>query len=829
MNSHPTQRRHGRRAAATTPASQQTAPASRLRAASMAILIRGALLGVSAGAVVPSMVMAQNAAPEHKLYNLPAGTLEDSLNRFSRQAGITLSFSPVLVQGQTAPALQGNFSVTAGLATLLGRSGLQAVRAADGSYGLQRSTDISAGLSSNAASTLPQVVVVGQSDTESATGQVRGYLARRSITASKTDTPLVEIPQSISVITRDRMEEQGVQSVNEALRYVAGVSSYGANNRSDWYTAIRGLFPTMYKDGLQLPTTVNLASWMIDPYQLERVEVMRGPASVLYGQGDPGGVVNMVSKRPTTQPVHEIQVQLGSDARKQIGLDLGGPLDAGGEFSYRLTALAKEQNIHDNPGTDQRQMLAPSLTWRPDGDTSFTLLASYLHDKIDAPDDNFYPAVGTILPNPNGPIQRNVYTGDKNFVKYEKKQYSLGYEFEKRFSDTWKFRQNLSYSDLTLDNNMLYGVGFQAGSLTTIDRAAEIARFKYNRWALDNQLQADFMTGQLSHKVLVGLDYQLQNTFTSETEGTVAPLNLYNPVYTPVDLSTFTGYAVSTERMQQIGVYLQDQIKYDEHWVLTLNARRDRTTLEHIDVLGSSNNMQKDNATTGRAGLVYLADNGLSPYISYATSFNPVTGYGLDPNGNQFKPSRGRQIEAGIKYQPDNSGSSITAAIFQINQTNVMTYASNNSWKQTGEIRSRGIELEALAQINKRFKLIASYTRQDVKNVKAEDNSLDHWPTSIPVPAQMASLWADYTFGAGFSMAGGVRYVGANYGSADNSLTIPAYTVFDAAAHYDLGRWRYALNVSNLFNKEFISGCYNDTRCIYGNPRTARLTATYRW
>ena len=760
-----------------------------------------------------------------KQYNIPAGSLDQVLGRFGREAEVMIAIDPELTRNQRSAGLQGSYSVAGGLQALLATHQLEAIAATSGGYRLQRKA--AAPTPDNSA--LPTVSVVAAADTETAGSAVKGYIAKRSTTGAKTDTPLVEIPQSISVITRDRMEEQGVQSVNEALRYVAGVSSYGANNRSDWYTAMRGLFPTMYKDGLQLPTTINLASWMIDPYQLERVEVMRGPASVLYGQGDPGGVINMVSKRPVTQPLHEIQVQLGTDARRQIGVDLGGAIDDSGEFSYRLTGLAKQQNVHDNPGTDQRQMLAPSFTWRPDGDTSFTVLASYLHDKIGAPDDNFYPAAGTILPNPNGPIRRNVYTGDKDFVKYEKTQYSLGYEFEKRFSDTWKFRQNLSYSDLTLDNNMLYGIGFQTGSLTTIDRAAEIARFKYNRWALDNQLQADFVTGQISHKVLVGLDYQLQNTFTSETEGTVAPLNLYNPVYTPVNLSTFTGYSVSTERMQQIGVYLQDQIKYDEHWVLTLNARRDRTSLEHNDVLGGTSNMQKDNATTGRAGLVYLTDNGLAPYISYATSFAPVTGYGLDANGNQFKPSRGRQIEAGIKYQPENTQSSITAAIFQINQTNVMTYASNNTWKQTGEIRSRGIELEALAQISKRFKLIASYTRQDVKNVKAEDDSLGHWPTSIPVPAQMASVWADYTFGAGLSVAGGVRYVGSNYGASDNSLTIPSYTVVDAAAHYDLGRWRYALNVSNLFNKEFISGCYNDTRCIYGNPRTARLTATYRW
>lgn len=783
------------------------------------------LLLASAATLVPAF--AQNAAQDAasanvKQYNIPAGSLDQVIGRFGREAGVMVAIDPDLTRDLRSAGLQGSYSVQGALQALLAAHQLEAIHGANGGYRLQRKP-----LTQD--TTLPAVSVIGNLEQETANGPVKGYVAKRSATGAKTDTALIEIPQSISVVTRDRMEDQGVQSVNEALRYTPGVSSYGANNRSDWYTAIRGLFPTMYKDGLQLPTTINLASWMIDPYQLERVEVMRGPASVLYGQGDPGGVINMVSKRPTAQPYREIQMQYGTDARVQTAVDLSGPIDDNGEFSYRLTGLVKQQNIHDNPGTDKRQMLAPSFSWRPNSDTSVTVFASYLRDDISAPDDNFYPAVGTILPNPNGRIPRNVYTGDQNFVKYEKKQYSLGYEFEHRFNDTWKFRQNLSYTNLSLDNNMLYGVGFQPGSLTTIDRDAEIAKFKYDRWAIDNQLQANFVSGDVAHKVLVGLDYQLQNSTKDENYIHTSPLNLYNPVYTPINLSDFNNPSQIKERLQQIGVYVQDQMKFDDRWVLTLNARHDKSKTDTQDILGGTSSSEKDSATTGRAGLVYLAGNGFAPYISYATSFAPQTGYGLDENGKQFKPSKGKQIEMGVKYQPAGSQSFITAAVFQINQTNVMNYARDFTWKQTGEVRSRGIELEALAQVSKRLKLIASYTNQDVRNVKADNDSQGHWPVSIPVPKQIASLWADYTFGDGLSVATGVRYVGSSFGAADNSLSIPSYTVMDAAMHYDYGRWRYAFNVTNLLDKEYISGCYDETRCIYGNPRTAKLTATYRW
>ena len=383
---------HGQR-----PASPMLTPIARAtRLALCSVLLAGS------ASVLPALAQtaARGSAPAAatRPYNIAAGSLDQVLGRFGREAEVMIAIDPELTRNLRSAGLQGNYTIAGGLQALLASHQLEAIAAASGGYRLQRK----AAPASSDTSALPTVNVLAAADSETANGPVKGYIAKRSSTGAKTDTPLVEIPQSISVITRDRMEEQGVQSVNEALRYVAGVSSYGANNRSDWYTAMRGLFPTMYKDGLQLPATINLASWMIDPYQLERVEVMRGPASVLYGQGDPGGVVNMVSKRPVTQPLHEIQVQLGTDARRQIGVDLGGAIDDSGEFSYRLTGLVKEQNVHDNPGTDQRQMLAPSFTWRPDGDTSFTVLASYLHDKIGARMITFIPPSAPSCPIPTG-------------------------------------------------------------------------------------------------------------------------------------------------------------------------------------------------------------------------------------------------------------------------------------------------------------------------------------------------------------------------------------------------------------------------------------------
>ncbi|UZF26702.1 TonB-dependent siderophore receptor [Ralstonia pseudosolanacearum] len=653
-----------------------------------------------------------------------------------------------------------------------------------------------------------------------------------------------EIPQSISVVTRDRFEAQGAQSVNEALRYTASVSTYGAGTRSDWYTAVRGFVPATYLDGLQLPNTINLASWRVDPWQIERVELLRGPASVLYGQGDPGGTVNVVTKQPTAEPIREIEVQYGSHARKQVAGDFGGALDADGKLSYRLTALARDGNLPLGPFNDQRLMIAPSLTWKPSADTTLTLLANYLRDKTNA-SDSFLPAQGTILPNPNGKIPATRFTGSPDFDAYEKTQYSLGYQFEHRLDDTWTVRQNARYMHLRLDDRMTYGVGLDPSDPTqrTLLRYAGIAQPSYGRLDIDTQAQARFATGMVRHTLLAGVDYQRQTTRDPENYALTSSLDLYNPVYQPTDRSIFSGPGASPQdirqRQTQLGLYLQDQLKLGERWVFTLGGRHDWADTRTDDLLGGTTASQRDAAFTGRVGVVYLAPYGISPYLSYSTSFNPTVG--TDRNGQAFKPTKGRQVEAGVKVQA-GSKASVTASVFRIHQRNVLTPdlddpAGTHS-TQTGEVRSQGFELEATVQPMAGWNVIAGYTYQDVRNTRANDASLDKWPIAIPTPRQIASLWTDYRIRSGVlqgvlqgvGIGAGVRYVSPTAGAQDNALRVPGYALFDAAIFYSAGRhWRLALNGTNLANREVISGCYDATRCIYANGRTVLATAKYAW
>ncbi|BCZ80539.1 TonB-dependent siderophore receptor [Paraburkholderia terrae] len=684
--------------------------------------------------------------------------------------------------------------------------------------------------------TLPAVKVQG-----TAAGDTDGFVAHRTATATKTDTPLDEVPQTVNIVTAAQIEEQGATSINQALRYVPGFSSYGASTRSDWYTAIRGFTPSVFVDGLQVPNTLNLASWRVDPFQVESITVLRGPTSVLYGQGDPGSLVDIQTKQPTAERIREIELQIGTDARKQIGIDLGGKIDKDGTLTYRFVGVGRDGNMPTGPNADQRLMFAPSIKWQPTADTSLTLYATYLRDNTDV-SDNFLPASGTILPNPNGVISNDLYTGDGNFARYDKRQWSVGYQFEQRLNPTWTFRQNTRYMHLSLNNSTVYGGGLDPTDPTEASLTRYAGQFQpnYSRFDIDNQAQAQFHTGSIEHTVLLGFEYNRQLSTDSEQLALAPSLNMFNPVYVPVTSDIFSGpnsfgYSDTKTKLDSFGVYAQDQIKLTPRIVFTIGGRQDWSRNTTTNTVANTEQRQNDHAFTYRVGAVYLGDYGLSPYISYATSFNPVIGVNAD--GTPFQPTKGKQIELGLRWQPFNKNLMLNAAIYQINQTNVTTPDPNDPTGtfsvQTGEVRSRGIEFSAVGNITRDLSIIASYAYQDVKNIKANDDSLNKWPVAIPLPHQTASLWADWTWHTGpltgLGFGAGLRYASYSAGAADNSLHVPGYTVYDAAVHYNISKWRFAVNATNIFNRRYVTGCQSAFACFYGNQRTVLATARYDW
>lgn len=795
-------------------------------------------------------------ADESSHFSIPAGELSQALNGFAEQAGLVLAFDPALTRGKRSSGLNGQLSSDAALAQLLAGSGLRAQALSAKRYRIEPIPQAEGSME------LQATTINGAAQSESPIGPVSGYVATRSLSGTKTDTALIETPQSISVVTKDQMRAQNAESLNQILRYSAAVvpETRGATaSRLDQLT-IRGFSPVTYLDGLRVASSRD-ASPQKDAFDLERVEVLRGPASVLYGQGSPSGVINLVTKRPLDTPFHEVGVEYGTFNKKRTTFDLSGPLDDQGVYSYRVAGLFDDADGQVEHTETRRQSLSSAFTWRPNEATSLTLLGHFQKDPKGASYGSM-PAWGSVLHSPLGrKIDVDFYDGEKNFEKSDREHYSIGYAFEHHLDDVWTVRQNARYMRSEGIYRSIYSSNLQADyrTLTRSTIATDVDMDAYN---LDNQLQGKFDTGPVQHTLLMGLDYQNTSVDTKAGYGKGSDLDIFDPVYgAPVTTPAFSSDA--TQRSEQTGVYLQEQAKWDK-WVLLLGGRYDWASSDNSSLSLTDGKKTKSSldskAFTGRLGVVYLFDNGLAPYASYSESFSPQTGTGY--GGSVFKPTEGKQYEIGIKYQPPGSNSFITAAIFDLRQNNVPTMdpdpthlcGNGRCQVQDGEVRSRGFELEGKASLNDNLDVTAAYAYLD-NRISKSNSTVRYAPitdigvgpavptqgtTTYAVPRHTASVWADYTLHdgnlKGFGVGAGARYVGSSWGDTANTLKVPGYTLFDASVHYDIphintpgDNLRLAVNATNLADKEYVASCYSYSWCWYGSQRTVQASATYQW
>lgn len=753
-----------------------------------------------------------------RYYAIPGGPLGAVLSRFAAASDIVLSFDASLTEDKHSDGLHGSFTPDEGLARILDSQSLKAVRGEDGIYLLHTVPVLSA-----PTSTLPMVNV--SADTA---GSSAAYVAAHTVTGTKTATPLREIPQSVSVVTEQEMRDRGDATVAQAVQYVPGVqiNNFGGNDvRNDWIV-LRGFDAKLsgdYRDGLnQLP--YDQIRVRTDPYALQSVDVVRGPASVLYGQVAPGGIVNRVTKRPTETPFGEIGIQFGSFDRRQAQFDVGGPVDGDGKMLYRLTGILRDGGTQDKYDAHHRYpddlgYIAPAFTWKPDDDTSLTLLAHYQHDRTGGESRPVYPT--------------RTLVGDYNFNRYDREQYAIGYLFEHRVDGTFTVRQNARYQNGWLDQRDLYLLSLQADG-HTINRYALASRERADGVVLDNQAEWKFRTGAAEHTLLAGLDYQFQDGRQEYRLGAAPSLDLNNPQYgQDIPYPSAAGTMIDLKEInRQLGLYLQDQVKLDNKWILTLGGRQDWSRKTSDDRLADTVTRQNDDASTGRLGLAYLFDNGLTPYASVSTSFLPQAGSTKD--STPFKPTKGKQVEVGMKYQPADGKSMVAVSLYNLTQTNVLTTDPTDSAfsVQTGEVRSRGIELEGKANLARGLDLLASYTYNDIE-VTRSNNPLEFGNVPIVTPTHLASAWLDYTFSSGplsgLGIGAGVRYLGKTYANIANTIENDDALLFDAGLHVTLQKWRFALNATNLFDKETVV-CRNTLlNCRYGQERTLIGTATYRW
>lgn len=662
-----------------------------------------------------------------------------------------------------------------------------------------------------------------------------------STSAAKTATPVSKTPQSISVVTRQEMEEKGASSVADALNYSSGViTNYrGSSNRNDEVMArgMSGYLP-QYLDGISFASGSSGASLspQIDPWLLEKVELIHGPASVLYGQSAPGGLISLTSKRATRTPIHEVELATGSNNRRQAAFDFGGAADNDGKVLVRVAGIATARDGQEKYVNEERYAIAPTVTFQPNDQFTFTLLASFQKDP-DAGYRNFLPAEGTLLSNPNGKIPTSFFASDPNWENANREQNSVGYLMEYVVNDKLTLRQNARYTRLQQKTKTVIFDSWADSSETVMNRWAQKFDDKVNSTGIDNQAEYQLQTGAVRHTLLGGVDikrYQYDNRSWSDRDAdNDLDLDWTNPSY-GLDVSKISLSAVTDELQtrKQLGVYLQDQMEVG-HWNLVLSGRHDHADISVHDRLDSSTIDTSASKATGRAGVMYTFDNGIAPYMSYATSFEPITT--TDKSGNLFKPTTAKQREAGVKYAPKTHDVQASVAVFDLKQQNVVTTDPVTRLSdQTGEVGSKGVEVETRAGLTKALTWTTSYTYTDSKTLKSDNPSEVGLKTQW-IPRHAANSWLGYQFDSGLDLGAGVRYVGDTY-SRTNALKVPHYTLADLSVGYDLGKAsstlkgaRAQLTVNNVFDHEYVSTCSATWACFYGEGRTAMAKINYRW
>ncbi|HAX85137.1 MAG TPA: TonB-dependent siderophore receptor [Cyanobacteria bacterium UBA11370] len=655
-----------------------------------------------------------------------------------------------------------------------------------------------------------------------------GYRVPEATSATRTDTPIRDIPQSIQVVPEQVLEDRQVQRVEEALENVSGVQQTISSLNIATGLLIRG-FDTnnIYRDGLRDPTNSLSGSEIAN---IERIEVLKGPASVLYGQGELGGLVNLVTKQPLRDPFYSVEGTIGNYDTYGGAIDLTGPLNDDRTLLYRFNASAQRSDTFIDFSEIERYLISPVLTWQIGRNTTLTFEADYQDRQY--PEVPGLPAVGTVLSNPLGELPRDRFLGDPDFNFREIRSFRVGYRFEHYFNDDWLIRNSFKAAFQSLDSEFAFPIGLRDDN-RTFDQVYAATDEPDDRdvYALDTNIVGRFQTGSIEHQVLFGFNFDSFRVFRDVFLAQLDPIDIFNPDYGRSPGDTFRRLNFK-DRSESFGFYLQDQISLLENLKLVLGGRLDIVNQKRDDFVDSTTSEQDNDAFSPRVGIVYQPIEPISLYASFSRSFNPVeTGTTL-ANGDIAEPERGTQYEVGIKADFLEGRLSSTLAFYELTRSNVLTPDRTNPFAsiQTGEQRSRGIELDVAGEILPGWRVIASYAYTDAEIT--EDNQFEPGNRLINVPESSASLWTTYEIqqgslkGLGFGL--GFRFVGEREGDLENSFTLPNYFRTDAALYYKRNNLRVAVNLYNLFDIEYFEAAQFGRAGIFpGSPFT--VLGTIGW
>lgn len=663
-------------------------------------------------------------------------------------------------------------------------------------------------------------------------------------TGTKSDLTAQDTPQTINTVEGQELDERGISSLNEALRYVSGVTTEnrgGAITRFDEFT-IRGFKNSEnYLDGLQLPYNEWNIQGQVDTYMLDRIEVMKGPASVLYGNASPGGIVNMISKKPQKNQNTDVEFDTGSDNRREGKIDSTGQI-GDSDVSYRFVGLAGAVDGQAEGSKDERYLLAPSLRWDIDDNNSLLLQAFFQND----PNAGVYtslPGEGTFKYSPYGKLPTDVYLGDHNWEAYKRKQESVGYQFDHRFSDEWSFTQKARFMHITAYQENTYSTGL-ADDGRTLGRHMYMTDESMDSFNIDNQIAGKFDTAFLRHNVLLGFDYQWQNNKTEYQDAAAPSIDIFdrnnheinrgNIAWDP-SLATNVRYS-----MHQNGYYWQDSIDLDKLTILA-GGRYDQYEKRTYGLQYGANTDEtfSQSKYTQRYGAMYHFENGISPYVAYSEGFEPLAG--RNKSGGSYKPETSKMWEGGVKFATPSQNTIFTAAVFDIKKENALTSNPNGvdpyEKYQSGEIESKGYEFELRTSPLENLLLTANYAYTDVK-ITEDANKALIGNRPVQTAKDNASAWANYTiddtFLRGLTVGAGIRYIGRMEANQSNTEQLPAVTLYDMAASYELGNLTPALDnatlkmaVNNITDKRYVASCYDSNNCWFGAERSVVVGVKY--
>lgn len=782
--------------------------------------VRGAFLGmVVSSYALPSLAQPVNAEHNNQLqqWNIPGGPLEPALDRFARQAGISLSFDAQNVANRSTRGVQGNLETSAALSSLLQGTELQVEQQGPNAYLVIPQPKPAGPLELGATEDYRLApVIINAKVKASADDDANSVVAKELWVGGKVATSILNTPASVSVVTNKEMQQRSVSTTEEALQYTPGVVSdyYGSDDRNDYFL-IRGFQATTYRDGLTLSSMRGVRE---DPYAYERIEILRGANSTLFGPADPGGSVNFVTKQPRFEKFGQGYVTYGSYDHAETGIDVGDALNDEQTLAGRFTAKMQNSDREYDHSQDDNRFVMGGLTWAPTDFTSATVVLDYLKTNS-SPNSGGYPL--------DKEYDRSDFYGEPGYNFHDVERTSLSGNITHDFDNGFTLRSNLRYSELTDDFGYAYLSDNASRVGTTIPRYVFGTDSDADQLNGNLMLQYDAQFEHIDSSTLVGVEYLDSTTKQSSVYGLAPSIDIANPVFTGVP-GGITPYTRKKNDATTKAVFLQQNLSFFDRVIATAGVRNDSMDLSSKEYIGGEQT-EKDNfsETSYRAALTYIVNDEVSTYVSMVESVSPPQ-VGVTPQ-------TGKQYEVGIKYSPMGMDALFSAAVYDLTQENVtiaVVLPSGIIEQQTvGESRVRGLDLEAKAQVTQDISVIGAYSYMESEVLRGSlyDGSSLKGNEFTTAPKHTASLWSYYDIpGTDVSVGLGARYVGAYYMDAANTKKSDGTTLFDAALNYKIAKGTdLALNVSNLFDEQHVVG--SGTANYYNPGREVTAKVSYSW